>query len=220
MTRDHDLGCPSPRRDPEKLELDREEARVLLGPSDVRVDAVDVGVDDLDAVVVVVAELLPEVAPELEEARPDVALQLTGPEDFGNRAGRLSPPELELKESIAGGVPALSEEQVVLRLRVDVADAPPVDQDFDGLLEGGDVERDRFLCTSEEGETSDRQDRREESELAEHDACRSRGNEADGSVDPPASPHKPSSLGGRGTAAPVARPCFRREATHSFCRYV
>jgi hypothetical protein len=75
------------------------------------------------------------------QPRPDVALQLLATEDLGNGTRRLSPPELELEEPIARrGVP-LGEEQVVLRLRVDVIDAPGVAQDFDRLLESRNGQR-------------------------------------------------------------------------------
>ena len=82
MARDDDVRRPVSRGDTEQIELDREQARITLRLGDVRVDAIRVRVDDERAAVVVVVQLLLEVTPELEEARPDVALQLPLPEDL------------------------------------------------------------------------------------------------------------------------------------------
>jgi hypothetical protein len=46
MARDHDLRGPFPRLDSQKLELQREERRVLLGLGDRGVDALDERRDD------------------------------------------------------------------------------------------------------------------------------------------------------------------------------
>ena len=51
-----------------------------------------------------------DVATELEQARADVTLQLAASEDLRNGAGRLTAPDFELKQAVAGGVEALREE--------------------------------------------------------------------------------------------------------------
>ncbi|MCH8252299.1 MAG: hypothetical protein IID36_07590, partial [Planctomycetes bacterium] len=72
MPRDHHLGSPHAGRDPEQLELEREQAGIAPGTGDVRVDALDVRADDLDTVVVVVVQLLRQISSALEEAGSDV----------------------------------------------------------------------------------------------------------------------------------------------------
>jgi hypothetical protein len=73
----------------------------------------------------------------------DVALQLLRPEDFGDGAGRLAAPQLELKQAVARRGVALGEEQVALVLRVDMVDSPAVAQHLDRLTQPGHLERRR-----------------------------------------------------------------------------
>ena len=100
---------------------------------DVGVDAAHERFDDRLAARVVVIELGVEIAAEHVQARADVALELARPEDLGDGAGRLPPPQLELEQPILRGGVALREKQVRLVLRVDVVDAPPVAHDLDRL---------------------------------------------------------------------------------------
>ena len=49
-------------------------------------------------------------------------------------------PQLELEQAVARGRIALSEEQVVLVLGIDVVDAPAIGEDLDLVLEAGHAE--------------------------------------------------------------------------------
>jgi hypothetical protein len=51
----------------------------------------------------------------------------------------LAPPEFELEEPVTGGVIPLGEEQVFFGFRVDVGNAPVIDQNLHGLAEAGDA---------------------------------------------------------------------------------
>ena len=135
---DDDVRGPRLRTDPEHLELDRKEARIAFRLGDVRVDPVREGPDDLRAARVIVIQFRFQIAAEPEQPRTAVALQFTGTEDFGNRARGLAAPEFELEEAVARGAVPLREEEIVLRLRVDVADAPQVLEDLDPGLEPRD----------------------------------------------------------------------------------
>ena len=86
------------------------------------------------------AQLAGHVAPEPQQAGPDVARQGPRPQDLGERPGGLAPPELELEESVPRHVEALGEEQVVFIPGVDMRDPPTIPQDLDGLLQPGDAE--------------------------------------------------------------------------------
>ena len=141
VPRHHHLRRPAPRSDAQKLELDGQQAGLPLGPGDIGVDAVHERRDDGVAPVVVVAHLGRHVAPEPEQPRADVALQFARTEDLRHRAGRLPPPQLELEQPVARRRVALREEEVVLVLRVDVGDAPPVGHDLDRRLQAGSPER-------------------------------------------------------------------------------
>src|SRR5207244_13604520 len=50
-----------------------------------------------------------------------------------------SPPQIHLKESVLRGDEPLGEEEVVLRLRVDVRHAPPIASHFDRTIQTGHV---------------------------------------------------------------------------------
>ena len=141
VARDDHLGHPVSRRDAEQLELDRQQVRLARRPVDVGVDAIDERRDDLVAPRVVVAHLGREVAPKAEQARAGVALDLSRAENLGDRPGGAPPPDLELEEPVARRGVALREEQVVLVLRVDVGDAPPVGDDFHRCDQTRRVER-------------------------------------------------------------------------------
>ncbi len=86
----------------------------------------------------VVIEFLGQVAAEHEQSGTDVALQLAATQDFSHGAGRLSSPDLQLEQPIARGIEALSEEEIVFGLGVDMRDPPPVDDDLDGTFEARD----------------------------------------------------------------------------------
>ena len=146
MSGDHDFRRPPTGRNPQQIELHGKQARILLGPGDVRVDPIDVGVDDLPTTVVIVVELLVQIPPKAEQAGPDVALQFTFTEDLRHGPGRLTSPEFELEESVTGRIPPLGEEEVVLGLGVDVADAPSVHEDLDRFVEAGEIETGGLLA--------------------------------------------------------------------------
>lgn len=61
-------------------------------------------------------------------------------EHLGQQAESAAAPQVELEEAVAGRVEALRQEQVVLGFRIEVGDAPPVDEDLDGFGESGDFE--------------------------------------------------------------------------------
>ena len=132
MARDHDLGGPPLRPNTEQFELDGKQRGVGLGLRDVRVHPVHVRGNDHRAAVVVVVHLLRHVAPVLEEAEADVALQFALAQHLGDGPGGLRPPYLELEEAVARGRVPLREEEVVLGLGVDVVDPPVVADDLDG----------------------------------------------------------------------------------------
>ena len=140
VPRDHDLGGPSPRLDPQDAELDRQPRRLAFGSLDVRVDPPDERPDDLGTAGMVMVQLRAHLAAERELAGPDVGGQGPGPLDLRHRAGRLSPPELELEEPIVRGVVPLRQEEVVLVLGIDVSDSPPVAHDLHRLPQPGDRE--------------------------------------------------------------------------------
>ena len=108
-------------------------ARRALGFGDVGVDATHERFDDGLAARVIVIQFGVEIAAEHVQPRADVAIDLTRPENLGDRSRRLPPPHLELEQPISGRGIALREEQVVLGLGVDVVDAPAVAHDFDRL---------------------------------------------------------------------------------------
>ena len=139
---DHDRRRPRGRRDAEQLELQRQGGRILHGLGDVRVHAAHERRDDFFAVRVIRVQLALQIAAEHVQARADVACELLASEDLRHGAGRLPPPQLELKEPIAGGGVALREEEVALVRRVDVIDAPAVAQDLDRFGEAVDAQRD------------------------------------------------------------------------------
>ena len=103
---------------------------------------------------VIVAELPLHVAAKPEQPRADVALELSTSEQFGDSAGRLSPPDLELEQAVASGGVPLSEKEIVLVLRVDVRDAGVIADDLDGCSKRGDRERlgGRLKKSEEEGQ--------------------------------------------------------------------
>ena len=117
VARDHDLRRPVTGLDAQQLELEGQQAGLAGRPVDVGVDAVDERADDRAAALVVVAQLGRHVAPEAEEPRADVPLELARTEDLGHRAGRAAPPDLELEQAVAGRRVTLREEQVELVLR-------------------------------------------------------------------------------------------------------
>ena len=140
MARDDHLRGPVPGRDPQQLELDWQQRRVGRGPVDVRVDPPHEGRDDLVAPVVIVVHLGGHVAAEPVQPRPDVALQLAGPENLRHRARRPPPPDLELEQPVAGRRVALGEEEVRLALGVDVVEAPAVGDDLHRGLKPGELQ--------------------------------------------------------------------------------
>ena len=81
--------------------------------------------------------LLRHVASETEEPEADVALEFAGTEHLGHRPRRLRSPHLELEKPVARGRIPLREEEVVLRLGVDVVDPSPVADDLDRGIEAG-----------------------------------------------------------------------------------
>ena len=84
------------------------------------------------------------VAAVEEEPGGAVLLDVVRPEDLGERALATPPPQVDLPQAVAGRVPALGEEQVVLTAGEDVGDAPTVDQDLDRGFEAGNLEAGRF----------------------------------------------------------------------------
>ena len=80
---------------------------------------------------------LVQVSPELEEPRPVIASHRPRSEELSSRARGLGAPDLELEEAVARGAVSLGEEEIVLRLRVDVGDAPHVLDDLHALLQTG-----------------------------------------------------------------------------------
>ena len=106
--------------------------------ADVRVDTVDECPDDRRTVRVIMTELALHVAAVSEQPRPDVALELSRPEQFRHCPCRLSSPDLELKEPIPSRRVTLGEEEIVLVAGVDVRDAGVVTDDLDrGSKAGG-----------------------------------------------------------------------------------
>src|SRR4051812_3277624 len=103
MPRDHDVGCPLARLCTEQFELEREKGRLVLSCVDVRVHAFDERPDDRGTTRMVHRELRREIAAILEQTRADVALELSFAEQLRHRSGRLSSPQLELKEPVARG---------------------------------------------------------------------------------------------------------------------
>ena len=131
------LGRPAAGLDPQDLELDRQKLRLSLGAFDVCVDALDEGGDDLRSPGMIPAQLLRHVAPELQQAGPDVTRQGPWPLDLRQRSRGLAPPQLELKEPVAGDVIPLGEEEVVFVPCIDVGNTPAVAEDLDGLIQAG-----------------------------------------------------------------------------------
>ena len=107
---------------------------MALGPADVRVDARDEGPDDLLAVRVIVRQ---RISSGPEQPRRNVPIEGFAPRDLGQGARGLSPPQLELEQPVARGIPSLGEEEVLLRRRIDVRYAPAVGEDLDRLRQAG-----------------------------------------------------------------------------------
>ena len=82
-----------------------------------------------------------QVSAESMKSRPDVPLKLPRPQNLGHGTGRLTAPDLELKQSVTGGGIALRKEQVRLVVRVDVIDAPAVGDDLDRRRQTGGPQR-------------------------------------------------------------------------------
>jgi hypothetical protein len=90
---------------------------------------------------VVPVELCLEVSAKQVKPRPNVPLDLLRPKNFGDCARRLPPPDLELEQPIPGRVVALSEEEIVFGIRIDVIDAPSVSKHLHGAFEAAHAQR-------------------------------------------------------------------------------
>ena len=139
MSRDHNLGRPFAGRDPQHAELGGDERRIARRFVHVRVYAVNKGADDCGAARMVARQFGGHATAVLEQARALVALQLATADDLGHRARGLASPHLELEGAIARRGVALGEKEIVLVLRVDVGDAPPVAQHLHRLGKARDA---------------------------------------------------------------------------------
>ena len=138
MRRDAVLGLPLAWLKVEQLELDRQ---ALAGMGDEGVHACDEGGRDRFGVGGVAFPLGLHVASIANEAGHAVALDVVGPEDFGQLAGPGPAPDLDLVKTVLRGHETLGEEQIVDGFGVDVGDAPLVAKHFDGLFEPGKLQR-------------------------------------------------------------------------------
>ncbi len=84
---------------------------MLLCALNIGIHAVDKRLDDLGSVRVVPIQFLRKIASIHKEAIADVAVEFLGAKHFGDSAGHLTAPELQLKKPIAGGVVSLSEKE-------------------------------------------------------------------------------------------------------------
>ena len=134
MPRNDDFGRPVAGGDSEEPEFNRQEFGIFPGQVDEGVNAPDKGGDDLLPLGMIGIELLPEVAPEFQEPRPEVALDRFLSQNLGDRSCGLSPPELKLKQAVRSDIKALGKKEVVLVLGKDMGNSPPV---FDYLHRPG-----------------------------------------------------------------------------------
>ena len=131
VTRDHHSRRPLARLHAKQLELDRQKLRTPFRLGNVRVDAVDVRTNNRLAARMVVIELLLQILAEEMQSSADVPVQFAPSQYLCHGTRRLPPPQLELKEPVAGYIVALRKKQVMLMLRVDVRHTPAVDQNLD-----------------------------------------------------------------------------------------
>ena len=90
-------------------------------PIYIGVDAFDESGDDLLSPGMVEIQFLPEVAPEFEKPRPDIALDRFLPQNLGDRPRCSAPAYLQLKKPVRGDIKALGKKEVVLVLGKDMS---------------------------------------------------------------------------------------------------
>src|SRR5262249_52181568 len=113
-----------------QLELERQESGTLSRQIDIGIDAVGERSEDLSASRVITAELGVEIAAIEKQPGGPILLHESRAKSLRQFSLALPAPEIELPESIAGGVEALGEEEVVGRCPVDVRDSPSIDNDL------------------------------------------------------------------------------------------
>ena len=133
----HRLRGPVRRLVAQRLELRRHQLGALEDQVDPGVHAAGPGSDDALRVRSVGEPLGVHVAAVQQQPGGPVLLDETGPEDLRQRSLAPSPPEVDLPQAVAGRVPALGEEEVVLTAGEDVGHSPAIDQNLDRLLESG-----------------------------------------------------------------------------------
>lgn len=127
---------PGIGRESRKLELDRQAGTAgPLEQRDVSVDAVRKRRQYRLGIRRVAQVLLVHVAPVLQGARVDVALQGGRSENFAEPSLTSALPHFHLKQAILGGDHSLCKEKVVLVLRVNVCDTPFVAQNTHRLAQ-------------------------------------------------------------------------------------
>src|SRR5262249_7154545 len=96
--------------------------------------------DDLSSVGRVRFILCLHVAPVADQSREPVTLDGARAQNFGQFAFADTPPQVHLPQPILRRDEALGEEEIVLRLGVNVRDAPFVTQYADGLLQSVELD--------------------------------------------------------------------------------
>ena len=137
------LVAPGLGRGPEQRELD---GRVGPDVGDPGVDAVDECAHDLASVRRVARPFARHVPAVGEETRDAVTLDRAGSDDLGEPPLPNPPPHFHLPQPVLRGDEALGEEQVLLRLGVDVRHAPPVSAHLDHAIQAGDGDGPVQLC--------------------------------------------------------------------------
>ena len=131
------LRRPGLGRVAEQRELDR---WPVVHERDVRIDSGDECRGDRAGVGCVARPLRVHVAAVCEQPGESIPGDVRRAEDLCEPPFADSPPQIHLKESVLRGDEPLGEEEVVLRLRVDVRHAPPIASHFDRAVQTGDVE--------------------------------------------------------------------------------
>ncbi len=75
-------------------------------------------------------EFLLHIPAKPKQPRRDIPFNFPRPQHLSPSSGRLPPPYLELKKTIARRVVSLCEKKIVLRLRVNVGDSPRITKNF------------------------------------------------------------------------------------------